>query len=213
MAEAYPLRWPEGWPRTPAAQLRDGQNVFGKFRDRDGGRYRSKGALTFAEARDSLLGALRRVGARDVVISSNFQLNQAGLPRGDRARPGDQAVAVYFKRRGRDLVMARDAFWRFEENVRSLALALEAMAQLERHGGDLMTERAFTGFAALPPPPSCWAILGIEAAGATPDAVQRAFRDQSRQAHPDAAGGDAERFKALTAARADALRALGAPGR
>ncbi|MDZ4371592.1 MAG: J domain-containing protein [Phenylobacterium sp.] len=212
MAEAFPLSWPDGWPRTPATQLRDGRQVFGKMRDREGG-YRSKGQLTFSEARDSLLVALRKIGARDVVISSNFTLNQSGLPRGDRARPNDEAVAVYFKRRGRDLVMARDAFWRFEENLRSLALAIEALATLERHGGDLMTERAFTGFAALPPPPSCWDVLGLEAAGATADDVQRMFREGSRQHHPDAPGGDAEAFKRLTAARADALRALGAEGR
>lgn len=209
MAEAYPLSWPAGWPRTPPSQLRDGRGTFGKFKARDGQSWRSKEPLTFSQARNSLYEALRKIGATNVVLSSNFQLNTLGQPRGDRRRPADEAVAVYFRRNGRDLVMARDAFWRGEENMRSLALAIEALATLERHGGNLMTERAFTGFAALPPPASCWEILGLDAATATSAAVQEAFRARSKELHPDRPGGDAAAFARLTEARVEALKQLG----
>lgn len=204
MAEAYPLAWPDGWPRTPPAQMRDGRQTFATAR----GGSAMKVPLTFAGSRDGLYNVLRRLGARDIVLSTNFALNSLGLPHGGRGRPTDEGVAVYFRRKGRHLVLAQDRYWRAEENMRSLAIALEAMATLERHGGDLITERAFTGFAALPPPPTCWEILGLAADGADPDAVNRAFRNQSARLHPDVAGGDAEAFKRLTAARADALRIL-----
>lgn len=208
MAEAYPLSWPAGWPRTPAAQLRDGRATFGKFKPQAGQSWKSKEPLTFAQARNSLYAALAKIGATNVVVSSNFQLNALKQPRGDRRRPSDEAVAVYFRRNGRDLVMARDAYWRGEENMRSLALALEAMATLERHGGHLMTDRAFTGFAALPPPPSCWEILELDPTTATSAAVDQAFRAKSRRVHPDTPTGDEEAFKRLTQARADGLRRL-----
>jgi hypothetical protein len=38
------------------------------------------------------------------------------------------------------------------ENMRSLALAIEGMRQVERHGGGFMLERAFTCFLAIAPP-------------------------------------------------------------
>jgi hypothetical protein len=209
MTVAYPLAWPEGWPRTPLAARKDGRKNFGRFEQASGQTWQSKRSLTFREARESLYAALRKIGAREVVLSTNFQLNLAGEPRGDRRRPEDQAVAIYFKRKSRNLVMARDAFDRAEENMRSLALALEALATLERHGGDLMTEKAFTGFAALPPPPSCWEILELDASSATAAAVEAAFRRKARDHHPDAGGSDAA-FKSLSEAKADALRRLGA---
>ena len=48
--------------------------------------------------------------------------------------------------------MARDAYKTVAGNMRSLTLAIEAMRQLERHGGSTMMERAFQGFAAIAPP-------------------------------------------------------------
>lgn len=206
MTEAYPLSWPDGWPRTPAHKRVDGRGIFGKMVQETGRTWRSKRPLTFAQARDSLYDALRKVDAREVVLSTNFQLNSYGQPRGDRRRPDDEGVAVYFRRKGRHFVMARDAFTRAEENMRSLALALEAMAQLERHGGDLMTERAFTGFAALPPPRSCWEILGVKP-GASPAEVRSAWRVRAADAHPDVGGSNAAMAE-LNAARDAALKLL-----
>lgn len=205
MAEAYPLSWPAGWPRTPVGAHQDGR---GKFARATGGRA-SKTPITFSAARDSLHDALRRLGARDVVLSTNFTLNLQGEPHGGRGRPADEGIAVYFKRRGRNLVFAQDAYWRAEENMRSLAIALEALATLERHGGDKITERAFTGFAALAAPASCWEILELNKDTATSADVDQAFRAKSRRVHPDTATGDEEAFKRLTQARADALTALG----
>jgi hypothetical protein len=50
------------------------------------------------------------------------------------------------------MTMACDRFDNAAANMRSLGLAIEAMRQLERHGGGAMMEKAFSGFVALPPP-------------------------------------------------------------
>lgn len=205
MADAFPLAWPDGWPRTIAADRDNGAYRF--KRQVDNGRYREGKPWTFAAARDALLEEVWRHTSQNVTFSSNFQPGRQG-PQEGRRRPEDEGIAIYFQRNGKPYVMACDRYHDAEGNMRSLTLALEALRQLERHGGGIMLERAFEGFAALPPPPSCWEVLGIPAAGATAAEVNRAFRSQSAQLHPDVTGGDAEPFKRLTAARADALRAL-----
>jgi hypothetical protein len=81
-AQAYPLQWPEGWPRTPYG--RRGPSRFGKN-------------LGFREI-EKLQNELRLLGGRNVVISSNVPLRQDGLPYASQAgkRYDDPRVAVYF---------------------------------------------------------------------------------------------------------------------
>jgi hypothetical protein len=74
-AEAYPLQWPDGWPRT-AYGKRESDSRF------DGKVY----GLTMGRARDQLIAELQRPGAGGVVISSNVQLRQDGLPYSDQRR-------------------------------------------------------------------------------------------------------------------------------
>jgi hypothetical protein len=187
MTTAFPLAWPEGWPRTPVAKQIDGRYHFKKVSWHDGQRK----PYTFAESRDALLAEARKLGAGGFVLSTNFQISAStGLPRGDRRPPDDQAVAIYFTRQGKPLAMACDRYTRAEENMNSLRLALDAMRQLERHGGGLMAEKAFTGFTALPAPKRPHEILGVEAT-ATPEEVRRAWRAKIAGAHPDQGGGHA----------------------
>lgn len=207
MTTAFPLAWPEGWPRTPPMKQVDGRYHFKKLSFRDGQRK----PYTFAEARDALVAELGKMTRGAVVISTNYQISAStGLPRADRRAPEDTGVAIYFTRNGKPLAMACDRYQRAEENMNSLRLALEAMRQLERHGGGLMAEKAFTGFAALPAPKTCWEILGLGTGnGATAADVRRAWRDLAASAHPDTGGSNAA-MADLNKARDDALRIIGA---
>lgn len=200
MTTAYPLSWPEGWPRT--TNRKAGHQFVNTSWDGP------KREVTFDRARTLLMKELERLGARGVVLSTNLPLRLDGQPYADAARRQmpDPGVAVYFTYKGRQMVMAQDAFQYIAANMRSLGLAIEAMRSLERHGGGTMMERAFTGFAALPAPKGHWERLGIKP---TKDArlITDAFRLEAKKAHPDAGGSEAA-MQDLNAARDAAMREL-----
>ena len=209
MTVAYPLQWPEGWPRTPAHQRQDSKSRFKRT-----GRWNASQSKfwTFAEARDALGEELDRLGARSVVLSTNYELRLDGQPSAKAGNPDDRGIAVYFMFKGRQMVMACDMHIRAEENMRSLALAIEAMRQLERHGGGVMMERAFEGFAALPAPGAAhsqqwWIVLQVEQT-ATEAEIQSAFRRRAAELHPDKPGGSAAAMSELNVARDQALKAV-----
>jgi hypothetical protein len=178
MAEAYPLHWPDGWPRT-AAHQRQSDHRFG------GGR-----RLTMGRAVNQLVNELRLLGATNIIVSSNVPTKSDGLPYADDRRIDDPGIAVYFDFK-KKLVMARDGFISVAGNIRSLTLAIEGLRQLEPHGGSFMLERAFTGFLAIAPPN--WKKPWREVFGVKPDWVgdiTALFREKARNRHPDAGGSD-----------------------
>jgi hypothetical protein len=136
--DAYPLRWPDGWPRT-AANQRESDRRFG------GGR-----KLAMGRAVNQLANELRLLGAINIIVSSNIPTKSDGLPYAYDRRIDDPGVAVFFSFKKKHLVMARDGFTSVAGNIRSLTLAIEGLRQLERHGGSHMLEKAFTGFVAKP---------------------------------------------------------------
>ena len=138
---SFPLAWPVGWPRTS-----DGKRERGyQFKKVGSDGYRDK-FVSFADARDGLFDELRRLSATSPVVSTNHPTNRYGIPTESKKRVADEGVAVYFQLKGRPMVMASDKYDTAAANMRSLALAIEAMRQLERHGGGTMMERAFNGF-------------------------------------------------------------------
>lgn len=201
---AFPLAWPAGWPRTdPAARRFSLPGGRGNTPSWDRGLAR-------------LGRELDRLGAGDVVVSTNQPLRRDGQPAAARGRLDDPGAAVYFTRAGRRLVLAQDGFELLADNLRSIALAIEHLRGLERHGGDAIMERAFTGFAALPPPAA-----GDRAAGGAPLYVATAaadwrrvlgagvfslaeaearYRRLARERHPDMPGGSAAAMTELNAA-------------
>lgn len=193
MTEAYPLAWPPGWPRHEGDYDSD---------------TRFKGpTFQWDRVYRGLKEELRRIGATDVVVSTNQPLRGDGAPYAQQRNIRDVGVAVYFMRNGKALVMAQDRFWSIIGNMRSLTMAIEGLRQMERHGGATMMERAFDGFLALPPADDCWKILGMEPLH--PNAVNRrdrvmtAFRDAARKGHE--VGADMDR---LVKARDEALGGL-----
>lgn len=195
---ASPLAWPSGWPRTPAHR----QDRGFQFKKTGSNGYRDK-FVSFAEARDGLFDELRRLGAKSPVVSTNHPTDRYGVPTESKKRVLDEGVAVYFQYGDRPMVMASDRFQSAAANMRSLALAIEAMRQLERHGGGTMMERAFTGFVALPAPKSPHEVLGVRP-DAMPEQIDAAFKLKAKTAHPDA-GGSTEAMQELVEAR-DKLR-------
>ena len=183
MTEAYPLRWPQGWPRTPYHQRQSDNKFRGPIY---GGR-----ELTVARTLGQLRHELELLRAKDIIVSSNLRLRQDGWPTSNNRLIDDPGVAVYFALKKRPLVMARDAYMTVAGNIRSLGLAIEAMRQLERHGGDKMMERAFTGFVAIAPPD--WKKPWREVFSVKPDwsgDIKSLYREKAKQRHSDAGGDD-----------------------
>lgn len=196
MTTTFPLSWPDGWPRTPASN-RKTDNQFG-------GRH----GLTMGRARDQLVLELQRLHASNVVLSANLKLRPDGLPYAETRRVADPGVAVYFVFKKKPMVMAMDHYLTVAGNIRSLTLAIEAMRQLDRHGGGTMLERAFVGFVALAAPDSKkpWReVFGVPADWRGD--IRSLYREKARNRHPDVGGSDTLMAE-LNVALAEARREL-----
>lgn len=181
---AYPLYWPEGWPRTESTKIKQA-----RFGDR-----------SVFQARRFLSEEVRRFGGRDLIISSNLELKLDGTPRSNQRQPADRGVAIYFKRVGIDMALACDVYSTVEDNLWALCRTLEALRQIERDGSPALINRAFRGFAALPDPDArqWWDVLGVERT-AKNEEIRAAYLRLAKLHHPDA-GGDAAMFDQVTKA-------------
>jgi hypothetical protein len=134
-----------------------------------------------------------------------------------RARVALPAVRITFTSRHGDLAYATDMFLKWQDNVRAIALSLEALRAVDRYGvtGRGEQYRGFTAIAAAPSvmtaeqaaglicewaaDPARFAPYGILA---DPDLLNRAMKHAARRAHPDSATGHADTMARLTEARA-----------
>lgn len=199
---SYPLYWPIGSSRIrrPRRALFGDTNVYRESKN--------------------VRAEMERLRARKVVISSNLQLRQDGIPYANQRRPEDPGVAVWFelrekggKREWREHVLACDMWDRPEHNLRAIVLHVAALRGQERWGVGSM-EQAFAGYRALPAQiddgRAWWHVLGVERS-ASREEIERAYRLQARSCHPDH-GGSAEAFVELDRARRQALDAAAAGG-
>lgn len=179
---AYPLQWPEGWPRT--------QNPK-----------QSRFDTSLAVARDELLNELRLLGAKNVVINSNMKLRNDGLPYSRQGYIHDVGIAVYFILNGRQQCIPCDKWNHIRDNVQAVRLTVAALRGLERWGAKEMVNAAFRGFEALPDPDSkqWFDVLGVTPS-ASREEIKRAYRNLVQIHHPDKQTGNTERFQEIQSA-------------
>lgn len=201
MIEAYPLSWPDGWPRR-------------KSHARNPSKYKT----TFLKARDELVRELGAGRARHVVVSTNVPLRRDGLPLANMREPEDPGVAVYWDdKQGKARVIACDAWRTVRENLRAVGLAYASLRQIERTGASELLERAFQGFARLPEAKDdrdCWSILGEDLRPQQSDwtpmpRVIERYRELARLHHPDH-GGSTAKMAEINRAYQEAIKELGA---
>jgi hypothetical protein len=209
-ATRYPLTWPHDCPRTPDDQRKN----LGS-----GASYDSAGrrkTIGFNDVIERLLRELGLLKASHFVISTNQPVRNDGMPFAQERRIDDPGAAVYFLRAGRQLCVPCDRYLTIADNLRAIALSIEAMRSLERHGGMAMMDRAFSGFAQLAAanvpakPRRPWReVFGLaESLPVTPEIVEAMFKALSRSRHPDMAGGNDDDFRELVTAREDADKEL-----
>lgn len=168
---AYPLHWPLGWPRSPS--IRESQ-----FK------------TDFARARDNVLKQLELMGISswNVIISTNVEVRQDGLPYAGRRDPDDPGVAVYFRRGDARHVIACDKYRHVRDNLHAVGKTIEAMRGIERWGASDLLDRAFQGFLALSDGNrQWWEVLGV-LPDAPPSVVRQTYRELAKKAHPDTGG-------------------------
>lgn len=190
-AQAYPLQWPDHIPRSQR---------------RENSRFRTNYDTAMKNVVTSLKGFANDSNkpVTQAVMSSNMDL----LVR----TPADPGVAVWFSWDGMSVCIPVDRYATPAENLQAIHHILEARRTELRHGTLNLVRASFQGFKALPPPPGSkprrqwWEVLGVvQTAGK--DAVERAFREKAKAAHPDA-GGSTEAMAELNRARQDALQVV-----
>jgi hypothetical protein len=203
-AQAFPLQWPQGRPRTPSAKRK-----FARFskKESSGHGWNRTVNLSIADAVRRVIDEAGRIGARGLAISSNLELRNDGLPRSSQRKPDDPGVCVYFDLQGKPMAMPCDTYASVEGNIAAIAAHIEATRAIERHGVATVREM-FAGFVALPPPAAeprkrpWWEVLGVSQS-ANRINIAAAYRIKAKQCHPDA-GGSVEAMAELNAARAEA---------
>lgn len=193
----YPLAWPAGWRRE---RFRRG-GLFGK---RGRGGPMQEISVDQAVRRVHLeLGRLDSAIA-DIIISTNLLLRVDGLPRSDQKAPADPGAAVYWKRRKDQefKVLAIDQYTRVADNLAAIAATLEAFRTVSRHGGAVILERAFTGFAALPSPNDWRGVMGFQPEEAVSlEQLRERYRKLAQSRHPDTESGSHAAMSQLNSAR------------
>lgn len=189
MTQAYPLHWPDNWPRSK-------------------GQTSSQFKTSLAGALNNVQDSIRRFSSdsgkkiENVVISSNVTLGEQ--------RPADSGVAVYFSWDGITTCICVDRYQKVEDNLQAIHHCIEAERTKLRHGGLNLVRAAFRGYAALPPPGKSirpyWQVLEVPESSSLP-ACEAAYKTLAKIHHPDN-GGSADKMSVLSAAIAEARKAL-----
>jgi hypothetical protein len=193
----YPLHWPMGWKRTQFPG-------FSKFGDRGKG-------TTMGRALDFLQGELRRLYAKDPVISTNVRARLDGRPYANEPIPRDRGAAVYFTLKKRRVVLACDKWNQVQDNLWAIAKHIEAMRGQERWGVGSI-DQAFAGYMLVEKTgPDCWETLGVVPQASVGE-IMAAYRVRAKRAHPDMEGGSHELMMALNEAKDIAIATAKARG-
>lgn len=181
--QAYPLSWPDGWPRT------DLRKRSGFARE-----------LTLAKALDEVLSEINRLNQRywnylddSVVISTNIRPTLHGrLQKNEPIK--DPGVAVYFTLRywrvGKWLYMpvtlAGDRWDKVEDNLWAIGKHIYALRGQERWGVGRI-EQAFRGYTAIPERTggiSWWEVLEVTI-NSSAEEIQSSYHRLAKIYHPD----------------------------
>lgn len=189
----YPLQWPVTWPRTKSPTW----SRFGSGGQRP----------SIAKASDFIQDEIRKLGGKDLVISTNLKYKSDGFPYSGQKEPLDKGAAVYFKYKGESMVLACDTFDKIGCNIYAIGKTIEAMRSIERYGCSELLNKAFTGFKALPSgqEKTPWFVmLGVTEESSIED-IKKVYIQLAKKYHPDLNPTDVEKMKFINEAYQEAL--------
>lgn len=174
--EAFPLHWPVGYKRTA-------YRIDSKFRK------------TMDSSQRFLKEELRRLGAKEIIVSTNMKLrNDGGVYSADIAKlHDDPGVAIYFKYKGQNVAMCCDRYRRVYENIYALGKGIEALRGMDWWGVSEFMDRAFTGFTAIDAPKEeeWYDILEVRS-DTSEQTIKANYRRLCKDWHPDVRGAVGE---------------------
>ena len=158
---------------------------------------------------------LMNLGAREVILEGGWRSDQIrvdGSPYAS-ARTSHPAVILRFRdSENRPLAFPCDRFETWEDNVRAIALSLEALRAVDRFGVTKHSEQ-YKGFKAIEEPKQ-WTVddaaqflsikteMRADVLLAQPEDYRRAYRAAARVMHPDVIGSNPHEWKLLGDAKA-----------
>ena len=168
---AFPLSWPDGYRRNE-------RRVDSRFAR----------SLTIAMATNNLEVELNLLKAKNPILSTNIPQKLGGGPKSG-INPDDPGVAVYFKRKDKEVVLACDKYKRVQDNIHAIERTIMSLRQIDRDGVSDFLERAFTGFTAIaenagPSNAAWWVILEVSESCSLEQA-EKAWKKLSKEYHPD----------------------------
>lgn len=186
MTTAYPLSWPENFPR---------------WKNREKGPFKASlsAALENVQSSLRLFGSDSKKPINGLVISSNVALGVSN--------PEDPGVAIWFIWDGLQVCIPVDRYSSVQANLQAIHHIVDARRVELRHGTLALVRASFSGFLALPAPTGAehWSeVLGI-ARDAPVAEIEAAYRHKAKTAHPDQ-GGQASAMARLNAAREQARK-------
>jgi hypothetical protein len=171
---------------------------------------RSRFDVKYEETITLLNRELDRLGARKAVIQVDLpesKIRNDGLPRAG-AHPDTPGVILSFESKHGPLKYMTDVFDHWQDNLRAIALGLEALRKVDRYGITKSGEQ-YTGWKQLPAGNEAMTDLYVAADFieihsectasdilSDPDLAKKAYRQAAMKLHPDK-GGDAEKFNKL----------------
>jgi hypothetical protein len=178
---------------------------------------------TYPETLQMLDSELDKLRARNRVIQVAIEerdIRKDGWPRADARVPPHPGVVLSFDSPHGPLLFACDTYLEWKENLRAIALTLEALRAVERYGATKHGEqyKGFTPIEAAKPATdgfktaqqaASWMAVAagfdnlpksIEGILQHADIRSRVYREAARKLHPDA-GGSEDDFKRLQQAR------------
>lgn len=189
MAAAYPLTWPEGFPRSKSRAASSFKTAL-------------PAALANVERSLKLFGADSRMAVTDIVLSSNVTLGSG--------QPADSGVAVWFRWDGEQRCIAVDRYLKVAENLQAIHHVLEARRTELRHGTLALVRASMHGLKALPAPAGKgWREVLQITGPATADLIRERHRALAAERHPDKPSGSVDAMLELNRARDVGLAEVG----
>lgn len=120
----------------------------------------------YTQTLDLLESELNHLRAKNITIEAGFRLDQIrndGWPRSSAGKPSEPGVILSFTAKGGNVAMPCDTFSDWEDNLRAIALSLEALRAVDRYGVTKSGEQ-YRGFAQLPAPGSTEPSMDVQSA-------------------------------------------------